>query len=150
MPYQREPQVELAIWRDVERELESTEPGSPEAEFLQTEVARLRNDLQAVGRAGAAEGSAGAASLAGTASSVRVVSDSATRERIALHVLAMLPDGWRIGQTSWNPDVGRWAITARGPHPGRGKAQETISGTGVDDLAAITDLGVRLDERRRA
>ena len=72
------------------------------------------------------------------------------RERIALHVLAMLPDGWRIGQTSWNPDLGRWAITARGPHPGRGKAQETISGTGVDDLAAITDLGVRLDERRRA
>ena len=44
MPYQREPQVVLAIGRDVERDLESTEPGSPEAEFLQTEVARLRND----------------------------------------------------------------------------------------------------------
>ena len=68
MPYQREPQVVLPIWRDVERDLESTEPGSPEAEFLQTEVARLPERSQAVGRAGAAEGSAGAASLAGTAS----------------------------------------------------------------------------------
>ena len=119
MPYQRESQVVLAIWHDVERELESTEQGSPEPEFLQAEVAPHRND-------------------------------SAKRDMIALHVLAMLPDGWWIGQTSWNPDVRRWAVTARGPQPGRGKAQETISGTGEDDLAAITNLRIRLDERRRA
>ena len=44
MPYQRKPQVVLAIWHDVERELDSTDPGSPEAECLQ--VAQLRNVYQ--------------------------------------------------------------------------------------------------------
>jgi hypothetical protein len=36
----------------------------------------------------------------------------------------------------------------RGPHPGRGKTPETITGTGEDELAAMTDLRIRLDERR--
>ncbi len=52
--------------------------------------------------------------------------------------------------TSYDPGVGRWSYTARGPHPGRGKYPETITGTGEDELAAMTDLRVRLDERRRS
>jgi hypothetical protein len=40
-------------------------------------------------------------------------------------------------------------VTARRPHPGRGKAPETITGTGDDELAAMADLRTLLDERRR-
>ena len=40
-------------------------------------------------------------------------------------------------------------VEARGPHPGRGKHPETITGTGEDELAAMTDLRIQLDERRR-
>ena len=48
------------------------------------------------------------------------------------------------------PGTGRWTYTARGPHPGRGKHPETITGTGEEELAAMTDLAIRLDERQRA
>ena len=46
MPYQCRAEVVLASLRGVERELESTEPGSPEAEFLQATAARLRSEYQ--------------------------------------------------------------------------------------------------------
>lgn len=46
MPDQRRAKVVLASLRGVEREIESTEPGSPEAEFLQSTAARLRNEYQ--------------------------------------------------------------------------------------------------------
>ena len=72
------------------------------------------------------------------------------RERAAHDVLELLPDGWRLGRACWNPSTQRWAVTARPAHPGRGVAPETISGIGEDELAAITDLAIRLDERRRA
>ena len=52
-------------------------------------------------------------------------------------------------QTSYDPGIRRWSYTARGPHPGRGKFPETITGTGKDELAAIVELAIRLDERRR-
>ena len=44
MPYQRQAEVVLASLRGVERELESTEPGSPEAAFLQATAAGLRSE----------------------------------------------------------------------------------------------------------
>ena len=71
------------------------------------------------------------------------------RECAALDVLALLPDGWRVGRACWNPGTQRWAVTARAPHPGRGEAPETISGIGDDDLAAMIDLRTRLGERHR-
>ncbi len=51
-------------------------------------------------------------------------------------------------------------MTARGPHPGRGKAPQTVTGTGEDETAALRDLdnqlrgvskpdGGRMDELRR-
>ena len=36
----------------------------------------------------------------------------------------------------------------RGPLPGRGKTPERITGIGYDELAAMVDLRIRLDERR--
>ena len=78
------------------------------------------------------------------------MTDPAKRERAALDVLALLPDRWAVGPTSYDPGIGRWSYTARGPHPGRGKDPETITGTGEDELAAMIDLRIRLDERRRA
>jgi hypothetical protein len=46
VPYQRQAEVVLASLRGVERELESSEPHSPEAEFLHLTAARLRNEYQ--------------------------------------------------------------------------------------------------------
>ncbi len=46
MPYQREAEVVLDLWREVERELAAAIPGSDEAETLQTEVMRLRDEYQ--------------------------------------------------------------------------------------------------------
>jgi hypothetical protein len=66
------------------------------------------------------------------------MADPATRERAALDVLALLPDGWHVGPMSWDPGSHRWSVTARGPHPGRGKAPETVTGRAEDELAAFT------------
>ena len=46
VPYQRQAEVVLASLRGVERELESSEPGSPEAAFLQATAARVRSEYQ--------------------------------------------------------------------------------------------------------
>lgn len=46
MPYQREAMIVIDMWREVERRLESARPGSHEAEALQTEAARLRDEYQ--------------------------------------------------------------------------------------------------------
>ena len=78
------------------------------------------------------------------------MTDPAKRERAALDVLNLLPEWWAVGPTSYDPGTGRWTYTARGPHPGRGKHPETITGTGEEELAAMTDLAIRLDERQRA
>ena len=77
------------------------------------------------------------------------MTDPAFRERAALDVLALLPERWSVGPTSYDPGIRRWSYTARGPHPRRGKFPETITGTGEDDLAAMIDPRIRLDERRR-
>ena len=76
------------------------------------------------------------------------MTDAALRERAALDVLNRLPDRWAVGPTSYDPGTGRWTWTARGRHPGRGKHPETITGAGEDELAAMTDLRIRLDKRR--
>jgi hypothetical protein len=56
--------------------------------------------------------------------------------------------------------MGAFSVTARGPHPGRGKAPVTVSGTGDDETASLRDLddglrgvpkpeGNRMDELRK-
>jgi hypothetical protein len=54
------------------------------------------------------------------------LTDPAKRERAALDVLDLLPDRWAVG---------------------RGKYPETITGTGEDELAAMTDLAELLMSR---
>jgi hypothetical protein len=46
LPYQREAEIVLAMWREVERDLGTAPVGSPEAEDLQAEAARLRDEYQ--------------------------------------------------------------------------------------------------------
>jgi chemotaxis regulatin CheY-phosphate phosphatase CheZ len=46
MPYRQQAERVLALWRAVERQLEATAQGSPEAEQLQAEAARLRDEYQ--------------------------------------------------------------------------------------------------------
>jgi hypothetical protein len=71
-----------------------------------------------------------------------------------------LPARWEVGPVTFDPGRPAWIVTARGPHPGRGKAPVTVSGTGPDDVAALRDLddrlrgvpkpdGTRMDQLRR-
>jgi hypothetical protein len=46
MPYQREAEAVLAMWREIERSLAEVQPGSPEAERLQSDAALLRDEYQ--------------------------------------------------------------------------------------------------------
>ena len=76
------------------------------------------------------------------------MTDPEKHEHAALDVLALLRSGGGR-PTSYDPGTGRWTWTARGRHPGRGKTPERITGTGEDELAAMIDLAIRLDERHR-
>jgi hypothetical protein len=78
-----------------------------------------------------------------------------------------LPALWRVGRTSYDAGplghdgfLGAFSVTARGPHPGRGKLPQSVTGTGEDENAALRDLvdrltgvpkpdGNRMDELRR-
>lgn len=71
-----------------------------------------------------------------------------------------LPARWRVGPVTYDPGLPACSVSARGPHPGRGKAPPTVSGRGVDEAAALRDLddrlrgvpkpdGGRMDELRR-
>lgn len=46
MPYQREAEIVLAMWRDVERRLDTVSPGSDEEEQLHADAARLRDEYR--------------------------------------------------------------------------------------------------------
>jgi hypothetical protein len=62
-----------------------------------------------------------------------------------------LPARWRLGPVSRDPGalrsdghLGAFTVTARGPHPGRGKVPQTVTGSGDDEIAALLDLDARL------
>jgi hypothetical protein len=46
MPYQREAEIVLAMWRDVERDLANADSGSDLAEQLRAQASRLRDEYQ--------------------------------------------------------------------------------------------------------
>ena len=48
MPYRQQAEVVLGAWREVERALENAPSDSPDAEQLQAEAARLRDDYQSL------------------------------------------------------------------------------------------------------
>lgn len=65
-----------------------------------------------------------------------------------------LPARWQVGPVTYDPgalrkygQMGAVRVTARGPHPGRGKAPQTVAGTGEDETAARCDLDARLRGR---
>jgi hypothetical protein len=73
------------------------------------------------------------------------------RERTWFRLHAALPKGWRTGPASY--DLGRhcWTVAAWSPVGGRRHPpEETLMGSGVDELAAVTDLAMTLEERARA
>jgi hypothetical protein len=56
MPYQREAVIVLDMWREVERDLATAVVGSLEAEALQIEAARLRDEYQRLVREATTQG----------------------------------------------------------------------------------------------
>jgi hypothetical protein len=46
MPYQREAEAVLAMWREIERSLAAAQPGSVEEERLRADAALLRDEYQ--------------------------------------------------------------------------------------------------------
>jgi hypothetical protein len=67
-----------------------------------------------------------------------------TREAAWEAVHEALPARWEVGPVTYDPGRRLWCVTARGPHPGRGKIPTTVAGTGADEFAALHDLDDRL------
>ena len=72
------------------------------------------------------------------------------RERTWFRLHDALPEGWRAGPASYDParlcwTVAAWSLVGGRRHP----PKETLMGSGVDELAAVTDLAMTLEERAR-
>lgn len=71
------------------------------------------------------------------------------RERAWFGVHDRLPAGWRVCPAFRHPHTGRWSVSAVSPrHAGRGVPQASVEGHGEDEIAALTDLSIKLDELR--
>lgn len=56
-----------------------------------------------------------------------------------------LPSGWDVGLlTVTDPSRGIWSVSAHSRVAGRSRAPQTVTGTGVDGVAALVDLDRRL------
>src|SRR4051794_19512527 len=75
-------------------------------------------------------------------------------------VHAALPAGWTVGPPTFDPGVPGWSVTARSVHYSRHRPPQTVTGTGVDEIAALRALddrlrgvpqpnGSRMEERER-
>lgn len=79
------------------------------------------------------------------------------REAAWFAVHDALPAYWLVGPVTFDPGLGRFAVTARAPNAGRGKIPASVSGVGETEIAALVDLHGRLtgmprpadDEARR-
>lgn len=80
----------------------------------------------------------------GYADSFAIMNEANDRDAAwdALH--EALPARWIVGLPSRHPSTGVWSITAIGPHPGRGKIPQTVTGAEDDEIAALRDLDDRL------
>jgi hypothetical protein len=77
--------------------------------------------------------------------------DPAERERTWFRLHDALPLGWRAGPASYDPARHCWTVAAWSPVGGRRHPpKETLMGSGVDELGAVTDLAMTLEERARA
>ena len=55
-----------------------------------------------------------------------------------------LPAGWTVGPPTFDPGVPGWSVTARSVASSRLKPPQTVTGTGVDETAALRNLDDRL------
>lgn len=56
-----------------------------------------------------------------------------------------LPARWLVGRASVGDALRqRWTVSARGPHPGRGRAPQTVTGEGNSEVEALRDLSDQL------
>jgi hypothetical protein len=71
------------------------------------------------------------------------------RQRAWADIYDLLAAGWRVGPGLRHPSTGRWTLIARSPkYSGRQRAPAAVSGQGEDELAARSDLAIRLRELR--
>lgn len=61
-----------------------------------------------------------------------------------------LPARWRIGPPGYDPGTHRWLVSAVGPHPGRGKLRQSVTGSGEDEAAALRRFRQAPASARRA
>lgn len=66
------------------------------------------------------------------------------REAAWFAVHDALPAYWMVGPVTFDPGRGQFTVTARAPHPGRGKIPVCLSGAGETEVAALVDLHGRL------
>lgn len=66
------------------------------------------------------------------------------REAAWFAVHDALPAFWMVGPVTYDPGLSAFSVTARAPHPGRGKIPVTLSGSGDTEMAALADLHNRL------
>jgi len=66
------------------------------------------------------------------------------REAAWFAVHDALPAYWQVGPVTFDPGRGKFSVTARAPHPGRGNSPVTLSGAGETEVAALVDLHARL------
>ena len=90
----------------------------------------------------------------------RAMTDPARRERPALDVLALLPEWWAVGPTSYDPGTGRWTWTAPERQTGAASAIRTAralldavvarmrAGDGPSPWERRCTLGSRLSARQ--
>lgn len=66
------------------------------------------------------------------------------REAAWFAVHDALPAYWMVGPVTFDPGRPGYVVTARSPHPGRGKIPVSVSGAGRDEIGALVDLHGRL------
>jgi hypothetical protein len=66
------------------------------------------------------------------------------REAAWFAVHDALPAYWMVGPVTFDPSRGQFSVTARAPHPGRGRIPVTVSGADETENAALVDLHGRL------
>lgn len=69
---------------------------------------------------------------------------SAATEAAWAAVHEALPARWQVGPALYSPGDRAWHVSAHGPHPGRGRTPQTVTGTGEVELAALRDLNDQL------
>jgi hypothetical protein len=55
-----------------------------------------------------------------------------------------LPALWQVGPAVYSPERRTRLVSAHGPHPGRGKAPQTVTGEGEDEISALRSLDDQL------